>query len=69
MLGRIIVCFLFWENTNQVLTFNGSASNIPGIDLSLNAQHPIQPRHKNLPRLFFWLVKLPVVHLKAKVLP
>lgn len=59
MIGKTIVCFLFWENKNQVLTFNGLASNIPGIDLSRNAQHPIPLRHKNLPRLSFLACKAP----------
>lgn len=59
MLKKIIEWFLFWGNKNQVLTFNRSASNIPGIDLSLNAQHPIPPRYKNLPRLSFLACKAP----------
>ena len=32
-------------------------SNIPDIDLSLNAQHPILPRYKNFPGLSFLICK------------
>lgn len=57
MLKKTEIRSLFWEDKNQVLTFNGSASNIPDTDLSLNAQHPIPPRYKNFPRLSFLVCK------------
>lgn len=66
MLKKTVICFLFWENKNQVLTFNGSASNIPDIDLSLNAQHPVPPRYKNLPRLSFLVCKGPSSTLESQ---
>lgn len=57
MLKKTAICCLFWEDKNQVLTFSGSASTIPDIDLSLNAQHPILPRYKNFPRLSLLVCK------------
>lgn len=59
MLRKITVCLLFGENKDRVLTFNGSGSNIPDIDFSVNVQHPNPPKYKNLPRLSFLACKAP----------
>lgn len=67
MLKKTAICCLFWEDKNQVLTFNGSASTIPDIDLSLNAQHQFYQDIKIFLGFHFWFVRLSVVLVSQSV--